>query len=394
VRPYFSLKALYKPELYAGRSEDAVCQIIDNALLESISRRIPKKGSVGVALSGGVDSGYIAQKLVAAGADITGYNLSYKDSYDEFDRIDILAEALGIEVRKIIISPDQAISNFEEANSFSSEPMGFNNATMQFVALEAQRDGVDTLFDGDGADRLFLGMVRYLAVQKAVRTYLFFKKFGLIPLIRSLLRFAPTEDFNKLYKHFTNWDKGIPPYTERAIDSQTRYDLEYEKRIYEIGPKRYRELFEREIGQDDFGLFITYQAIFMCPEMFFYDPAEIQTRLGLFPVPAFWDDDLVSLALSLPTDWKLRQGKTKYILRKAAARNLDENYWMLPKIGLQDSFSYVDQSEQGRKWRDDLRMEVSHSNEYQVLAENLPGKNIHHDRLIGLIIWKKYNNIA
>ncbi len=32
--------------------------------------------------------------------------------------------------------------------------------------------------------------------------------------------------------------------------------------------------------------------------------------------PAYWDDDLVSLAISLPTGWKLKDGKTKYILRQ------------------------------------------------------------------------------
>ena len=40
---------------------------------------------------------------------------------------------------------------------------------------------------------------------------------------------------------------------------------------------------------------------------------------AVFPIPAFWDDELVSLALSLPTGWKLRRKTTKYVLRKANA---------------------------------------------------------------------------
>ena len=67
--------------------------------------------------------------------------------------------------------------------------------------------------------------------------------------------------------------------------------------------------------------------------------------------PAYWDDDLVSLAISLPTGWKLKDGKTKYVLRQAAAAKLDPQYWMLPKIGLQDSFSFVMRSDAGRAWR-------------------------------------------
>jgi asparagine synthetase B (glutamine-hydrolysing) len=123
--------------------------------------------------------------------------------------------------------------------------------------------------------------------------------------------------------------------------------------------------------------------------MFFYDPVEIQNELGLSPVPAFWDDRLVSLALSIPTDWKMRAGTTKYILRKAAALNLDENYWMLPKIGLQDSFAYVSQSEEGRGWYNEQIEKIRNSKEYQILQEILPGGIVRPARLIGLINWKK-----
>ena len=132
----------------------------------------------------------------------------------------------------------------------------------------------------------------------------------------------------------------------------------------------------------------------MCPEMFFYDPSEIQIELGLFPVPAFWDDELVSIALSLPTNLKLRQGKSKYILRKAASQKVDRRYWMMSKIGLQNSFSYVAQSEFGSDWLSDLQKRIDIMMEYDILRGIVPDGKVDANRLINLLVWKDKNDLT
>ena len=89
-----------------------------------------------------------------------------------------------------------------------------------------------------------------------------------------------------------------------------------------------------------------------------------------------------------PPEWNLKDGKTKYILRQAAAANVDPQYWMLPKVGLQDSFSFVMRSDAGRAWRAARREEVRESAEYGLLRSALPGGRVEADRLIGLVVWK------
>jgi asparagine synthetase B (glutamine-hydrolysing) len=393
IKPYFSLASLYHPKDYLRRSENEIAKTIDSLLLESIQRRVISNETVGVALSGGVDSGYIAEKLVQNNSHIIGYNIAYSGYYDELERVNYIAKALNIDMRKIIVTPEQVIKNFEYANSLSSEPMGFNNATMRFVVLEAQKDGVDLLFDGDGTDRLFLGMDRYLQLHKAIRIYLGLKKAGILPIVKKVLRFIMADEFKKLYIHFENWDRGIYPYPERNLDGMKDYDEVYEWKVYELAVKQFRDRYEQDIGASDFGLYFTYQAIQMCPEMFFYDPSEIQSELSLHSIHAYWTDSLVSLALSIPTKWKLRRKQTKYILRKAATTNLDSKYWMLPKIGLQNSFAYIAQSEEGSVWRNRQRGKVIDSFEYKILQEIIPVGNIQTDRLIGLIVWKEKNTI-
>ncbi len=202
---------------------------------------------------------------------------------------------------------------------------------------------------------------------------------------------VPHTGAKKFAIHFRNWSAGIPPYPERTMGATDGYSRAHERDVYRVAVERFAERFRDaagKAGEGDFGSFFALVSIQMCPEMFFHEPAEIQAPLGMCPAPAYWDDDLVSLAISLPTGWKLKDGKTKYILRQAAAANVDPQYWMLPKIGLQDSFSFVMRSDAGPAWRAARREDVRDSAEYGLLRSALPGGRVQTDRLIGLVVWK------
>ncbi len=387
VGPYFHLGRLYDPKAFAASTEEDLCREIDERLGRAVERRTKGEGVVGAALSGGVDSGLLAAKAVQRGATVLGYTLAYGRAYDEFPRVDFLAKALGIEVRRIHVAPGEVIANFEHASGVASEPMSFNNATMRFVALAAREDGVRTLLDGDGADRLFLGMRRHRGYARLLRAYAWLDRRGLVPFVGPALTRLPWNELRKAGLHFENWRRGIPPYAERGLGRVGRYDEGYERRVYEVAVARHRESFLREVGEGDFGLFFTWLAVQMCPEMFFHQPLELQQELGLFPAPAFWDDEVVAIALSLGTGWKLRDGRTKYILRQAATRALDARYWQLPKIGLPSAYAFAVASPEGRAWRARRLDEARAMPEAALLADAVPG-GVDPVRLLPLVVWK------
>jgi asparagine synthase (glutamine-hydrolysing) len=393
VAPYFRLGRLREPGAFAQATEDDLCREIDERLGRAVARRTEGAGRIGVALSGGVDSGVLAAKAMREGVEVLGYTLAYGGSYDEFPRVDFLAKALGIEVRRIRVAPGEVIANFEHASGIASEPVGFNNATMRFVALAAREDGVRTLLDGDGADRLFLGMTRHRAYARLLRAYGWLERKGLLPVVGPALVRLPWNELRKAGLHFENWRRGIPPYAERGLGRVGRYDEGYERRVYDLAIARHRESYLREVGDEDFGLFFTWLAVQMCPEMFFHPPAELQQELGIFAMPAFWDDEVVSVALSLPTGWKLRSGRTKYILRRAAARAVDARYWQLPKIGLPSSYAFAVASPEGRAWRARRLEEARAMPEFKALAEVVPGGAVDPARLLPLAVWKSRHGL-
>ncbi len=393
VAPYFHVGMLYDPAAFAAATEEDLCGEIDGRLSRAVRRRIAGDGPVGVALSGGVDSGLLAAKASQNGATVIGYSLAFGRAYDEFRRVDFLARKLGIETRRIRVTPGEVIANFEYCNGIASEPVAFNNATMRFAGVAARADGVRTLLDGDGADRLFLGMTRHGTWARLVRVYGWLERHGLLSLVAPALGRLPSNELRKAGLHFENWRRGIPPYAERGLGRVGRYHEGYERRIYDLAIARHRESFVRRVGEGDFGLFFTWLGVQMCPEMFFHHPAELQQELGLFPVPAFWDDAVVSVALSLDTRWKLRDGRTKYILREAARRSLDEGYWRLRKIGFQSAEAFAFASPEGRAWRARRLEEARESAEANLLAEALPDE-VEALRLVPVMAWKERHGIA
>lgn len=387
VERYFDINEMCGPQTVA-LDEAALCGEIDSALAHGIARRAHPGETVGISLSGGVDSGYIAQKLTQTGAAVRGYNISYTDYYDEEDRVDFLAESLGIDVTKIRLSADDIIENFERITAASSEPASLNGSIMRFAAERAKADGLTKLFDGDGADRLFLGMNRYLGYKRAIDIYDRAAKFGMTAPLQLILRLLPGDEFQKFHILVSNWRAGIPPYPERKLGGVKKYDKDYESRVFQLGAQSYYERFQRDFGDFEFGSYFTYQSFHMCPEMFFHGSTEMMTDLGITPIPAFFTDEMVKIAFDIPTEWKLRNNTTKYILRKAAAQHMDKKYWMLPKIGLQSALTYVLQTDRGKQWYAALHDKVLESEEYGRLTELAAGQEIETDRLVSLIAWK------
>jgi asparagine synthase (glutamine-hydrolysing) len=394
LEKYFDLWDLYKPNEYINMNENEITERINVFMSEAIINRNPLKQPIALTLSGGVDSGFIAKKCRQAGIEVNGYNLAYGKDYNEFSRVDTLVKELNIRLNKLIATPEMMLQSVEAANSVGSEPVKFNDAAMRLLAIEAKKDGFGSVWDGDGADRLFFGMNRQMQYFKLFRLYKKLIKIHSVHFLAFISSKMKSTEWMKLNILLNNWERGIPAYPERKIGKIKKYNEELEKSIFELGAEKYWQEYIKKQSTEDLILYFTFQAINMCPEMFFHPPAEQQAALGLSAVSPFWDTNLVSLAVSIPSSLKIKKGKTKYILRKAAAMGQDQKYWRAPKIGLQDAFKFFLQSEFGKNWRNEGLKQVRESAEFSRLSSSIPDESIDPDSLLVLNLWKQINKIG
>src|SRR5690606_27866665 len=102
------------------------------------------------------------------------------------------------------------------------------------------------------------------------------------------------------------------------------------------------------------------------------------------PVSAYWDKELVSLALSIPSKLKIKKGNTKYILRKAASRGIDP-YWDLSKIGLQNAFAFILKGKNETDWYSERVKDVKSSWLFEVVSN--PYSYTNFERLVLVEEW-------
>lgn len=365
---------------------DQNIKLIDQELLKSTKQTIANFDTIGIALSGGVDSGYLAQKINECGRDFNAYTLGFKDDYNEFDRIDYLSGKLNFKAKKIIIDSKDIISNYLDVSSASSFPVGFNNSILNIIYKHANEDNVDVMFDGDGADRLFLGMNKYLQLQKILQLYSATKSLKVNGWAVRVLSIIKHPSAIKLGFYFKKFNENYPFYGERKLSTLGKYIPEFEILLNDLAlPTELKNL----VNTIDSWLFFSLFSVYYTPAFFFHTPYELQLKHNIVSNPQFWSDNMVDLALSIPVNQKLHKKTTKMVLREAAKLKIDDGYWNLSKIGLQNSYQYIKQSAEGEEFVNSYLDLISKSDEYLYLQEISPERKIEAERLLPYYIWKE-----
>ncbi|MCB9501158.1 MAG: hypothetical protein H6696_04410 [Deferribacteres bacterium] len=386
IQQYFDLVSLYKPEKFKNTKETELTNFINKALANEINRSINNSQNVGIALSGGVDSGLIAVHLALQKIPFKAYTFLYEEDYNELHRIERLSNNIDLNLTKIILDASTVLKCFSDANETGSEPVSFNASLLQKMISFCKQDGIQTFFDGDGADRLFFGMNAHLRYLKMGLLYQILSKVGLNKHAGKMLQKSKSGQWKQLGNLFENWSIGIKPYPERHYDINKAYDSRYEIDIFNKYILQYWKPFQDDFRSDDIRLYFAFQSIQMCPELFFYSAHEQFSQSGIENFSPFWNDNIVQLSLSIPQYWKTKQWRTKYILRKAGAQYFDPQYWIMPKIGLQNSLTYLVSDKIGRDWFREKCIAIEKTNEFNWLKEQ--GVAPKAERLIPFFEWK------
>ncbi len=319
-----------------------------SALEEAVSSQMIADVPLGAFLSGGIDSSVIVGLMARnATRPVKTYSIGYKDMpmYDETTYAREVAAFHKTDHREIKLNAKDIIHAIPDVLNALDEPFGDSSAVPTYmVARETVRD-VKVALSGDGGDELFAGYRMYQgeAWQRRYR------------LIPSLLR------------------KGlIEPAILSLSDSRDSKSMEQVRRAKKFlrGTKEtlaerfyaWNELFSRESRQAL--LTVAYQTDRpMAPELFAAAlgrlPSDAVNRMLYadltisLPSDMLWKVDMMSmhhalevrvplldqrvceLAFAMPGDWKLRNGKAKYIFLETFKDILPRSLHNRPKWGFE-----------------------------------------------------------
>jgi asparagine synthase (glutamine-hydrolysing) len=318
------LRRFARPAPLEELREDEEAELVEelrSRLRDSVRAHLISDVPVGVLLSGGVDSAFLAALAAEESSEtLRTFSIGFEErSFDELAGARLVAERYGTQHRELVLRPDAALLLPALADAFD-EPFADSSALPTYLVSQLAASDVKVALSGEGGDELFGGYYTYAADLLAERVG------GLARLARPLVERLPTSSsrasFDYKAKRFVR--AAHLPSLERhhgwkeIFSPELRAELTGHSSPFDpvdILRDRYRETEGADelarLQDVDLGIYLVDDLLVKT------DRASMAHSLEA-RVP-YLDTVVTNLALALPTRHKIRGVSKKVLLRKAAA---------------------------------------------------------------------------
>lgn len=154
-RPYLGLVETLDPALEHDAAATAAVEALGQA---AVKARLPTSRGVGLYLSGGLDSSAIGRWLRDLGVPLRAYSLDFGEHSVERDQAALVAKTLELPLTFVDASPEALAPILHDLAWRMDLPFGDGVTGPHYLlARVASRDGVTSVFNGEGGDQLFGG---------------------------------------------------------------------------------------------------------------------------------------------------------------------------------------------------------------------------------------------
>ena len=314
------------------KSEEYWAQQIDDAFKDSTTiHALTADVEVGCFLSSGVDSSFVVHEMKKH-MDVKSFSVGYaEEKYSELKYAQKFAEIEGVKNYSKKITADEFFDKTPEIQYYMDEPLPNPSAIPLYFLTKLASEQVKVVLSGEGADELFGGYHYY-------HEPLDFAKYMKLPQwIRSMNAAIASKlpDFHG--KRFLV--RGKYPMSKRYI--RNNYVFNHSdvnkvlgKDIPSKDPSYYTATFFKEcenvdditkMQYVDIKTWLVQDILVKADRMSMANSLELR-------VP-FLDKEMLSVAMKIPSKYRIANGTTKYILRKAAEKNLPEETAKMVKKG-------------------------------------------------------------
>jgi len=331
-----NMKRWYKMESIISSSTIQNPLLHFNELLDSsINKRLRSDVSIGASFSGGIDSASIVAHLVKQSLpSINTFSAIFPGfEKDESAYINAVLESnpkQNIQSHFITPTVEDWSSNWQKLQYHQEEPMQSASVFTQFMVYQlAKQNGVKVLLDGQGADEILGGYKKYTP---------WFLQENLLKSYSIFLKEKKQLGQNQFLDQwgFKNWIAAYYPektakfLQQKAITLQANHPY-LDKDFY----KKYanNDTLQKPVVKslEDILYYNTFKQGLQ--ELLRYADRNSMAHSVEVRLP-FLNNQLVEFLFSLPSSFKMKDGFTKWILRKSVSDLLPESIvWRKGKIG-------------------------------------------------------------
>lgn len=330
-------------------SDGEMIDRLEALLVDAVRRRMIADVPLGAFLSGGVDSSTVAALMKAANAGpVKTYTIGFDvPGYDEAPHAAAVARHLGTEHTEMTVTAQQALDVIPRLPEYYDEPFADSSQIPTYLVSAMTRRHVTVALSGDGGDELFAGYNRYqmatrfghglTLLPRAVRHGIAAGIAALSPERWSRLlaplpaKLRPAQAGDKMHKF------AAALATDDADALYRRLVSHWEPADVVPGAREHRGiLWDAGVAKDFPNLLDRMQFL----DLVTYLPDDILTKVDRASmavalearVPLI-DHRVVEFAWRLPHALKIRNGKSKWLLRQVLYRHVPETLIERPKMG-------------------------------------------------------------
>lgn len=324
-----------KPDM----SEKDILEHLDYLLDDAIRLRMISDVELGSFLSGGIDSSAILYYMNKnSSKPINTFTLGFEGAklYDERSDARIMSEFFKTNHREIVINPDAAGLLPKMVYHFD-EPFGNPTALLIHELTRETRKYATVALAGDGGDEIFGGYPRYEAA-------LLYGKMKFIPksLIKVFARvfslIPESSSGNHKYRRIKTFMHSLSKPESEMYEDWISYfsDVELNKlfKIY----KDYKHVVRDELNILGEGNLLLNSSIadlktFLPNNLLAYGDAMSMANSFEVRVPLI-DHRIIEFMTSIPVSYRIKNGQTKYLMKKILSGRIPDQIINKPKLGL------------------------------------------------------------
>lgn len=274
-------------------SEEDVFDKIDEILEDAIKIRLRSDVGIGAFLSGGLDSSLVCAVTKAKfNIGLDSYSIGFKEKkYDESDWAKKVANFCNIKNKTHILESD-IIELWNKVTWHNDQPHGDISFIPTFILSEFASKDYKLVFSGDGGDEAFAGYTKYFESFSGNEKEYFDK----ISLIKN------DEIFDSLY---------LDDFSENVN--------------YKEPFKIFTDTINKVSNKDFTNKILYFDTVQLLPGNNLVKPDKMAMANSLETRSPLLDYRFFELTQSLKGNFKLREGETKYILKKYALKYLPKD---------------------------------------------------------------------
>jgi asparagine synthase (glutamine-hydrolysing) len=383
------------------RDEEELIDELLALLGRGVKRRLMADVPIGFFLSGGVDSA-LSTALAAemSPGRIKTFTLCYThDSGTAAKEQDahwarFVAKKYGTEHYELPIEFGDFPNTFKRIVASFDEP--FSGVVSTYFLSELMSKHVKVALAGDGADELFGSYLSHRLAQP-LANYEEFRRTGDFNLVRP---FHERLDFLERMSASHDWQSRSKLFVFGEEDKHSLYSRDWATSVRSDSAEILRESFDRLGPADPLNrmLDVEFQTQFPDQVLTFVDRLSMAHSLEVRS--AFLDTRFVEFAAKLPAQWKIRDGETKYLLKRAAVRHLPHEMIYRPKEGFVLPINGWLQKNLGSYVRDTLApSEIAAHGVFSPAAvtrlvdEFYAGRSEHANKILSLLAFQEWYSI-